>query len=361
MCETTAPKVCFVVPMPPPYGGIANWSRLTTSELERRGLPFEVVNTAPRRRSVDGRSAYERFIVSGVDIFRVAAAMRRAIRGGCGVVHLTTSGEYAIVRDIALLWLAKLMRTPTVYHVRFGRVPQMREQGTREWRWFRRAASLANITLAIDQSTFRSLVEEFDAGRVACIPNPVDPRSLPPVAPDSERTVVYLGWVIPSKGIGELLTAWGEFFEAHSEWTLKLIGPASDSYRSHLLETLNVDGVEFCGEFDHDVAMSDLARCGIFILPSHTEGFPNVLLEAMALGRASIATSVGAIPEMLSGGCGRIVSPHNSAELLEALLEVSESEALRSGMGHQSRQKVRDEYCLDAVLAQYGQLWARVA
>lgn len=361
MPEPAMPKVCLAVPMPPPYGGIANWSRMVTMELRRQGVHFEVVNTAPRRRSVDGRSAYERFVVSGVDIIRIAAEVRRAVRGGCGVLHLTTSGQFAVVRDLVLLRLARRMRIPSVYHVRFGRVPEIRERDTREWRWLRRAISLATVTIAIDQSTFESLRDETGSDAVVCIPNPVDLGALPPASLGSEKSVVYLGWVIPSKGIGELLTAWTDFFSEHEEWKLKLIGPVPESYGTLLADSFSLSGVEFCGELDHDAAMRELAHAGIFVLPSHTEGFPNVLLEAMALGRACIGTAVGAIPEMLADGGGYVVDPGSSRELLGALLEVSASQSLRSEMDQRARAKVLSHYSLDAVLAQYLRQWVEVA
>lgn len=346
--------------MPPPYGGIANWSRIVTSELRRIGVLFEVVDTAPRRRSVDGRSAYERFVVSGVDMFRIVRDVVRAIESGCDVLHVTTSGQFAVIRDVVLLSLARLLHVPTVYHIRFGRAPEIREQNTLEWRWLRRAASLAARTIAIDIPTEMAFAEELGRTKVRSIPNPVDHSGLPPVQTQHEKTVIYLGWVTKSKGIEELLTAWHGFMNERDGWRLKLIGPVSDAYGLHLAESYPLEGVEFCGELSHEAAMVVLASGGVFVLPSHTEGFPNVLLEAMALGLPCIATTVGAIPEMLADGGGLTIRPHSAQKLLEALLELTADAALRARMGQQARGKVSRDYSLNSVLAQYRSVWREV-
>ena len=65
-----------------------------------------------------------------------------------------------------------------------------------------------------------------------------------------------------------------------------------------------------------------LSASDVFVLPSYTEGFPNVIIEAMAMGKPIIATSVGAIPEMLDEGCGVVVPPKDADSLQKALQKV---------------------------------------
>lgn len=104
-----------------------------------------------------------------------------------------------------------------------------------------------------------------------------------------------------------------------------------------------------------------MAACDVFVLPSHTEGFPNVVVEAMALGRAVVATDVGAVADMLADGCGAVVPPRRPADLAGALDAVMRDEALRRATGERARAKALGEYRIDEVVAAVVRLWRSVA
>ena len=62
-----------------------------------------------------------------------------------------------------------------------------------------------------------------------------------------------------------------------------------------------------------------LAASNVLCLPSHTEGCPNAVVEALSCGRAIVATNVGGIPELVSPESAILVSPHRPNELADAL------------------------------------------
>jgi glycosyltransferase involved in cell wall biosynthesis len=93
------------------------------------------------------------------------------------------------------------------------------------------------------------------------------------------------------------------------------------------------------------------------VLPSYSEGFPNVVLEAMTLGKAIVATSVGAVPEMLSDGCGVLVPPGNIEELDRALSRVVGEAELRATLGRRARARALARFSIDAVFPQYRAVW----
>jgi glycosyltransferase involved in cell wall biosynthesis len=325
----------------------------------RSDVTLDVVDISPRWRALHEMSVWKRVVGGGVQLGRDVARLGAILlKRRPHAVHVTTPGRLAPVRDVVMMALAKAFRARAVYHIRFGRVPEIAEAGTREWRLMRTAISVADVVVPIDRATERALRAHAPGARIVRIPNCIDPADLPaaPPAGEKERLVMFLGWLAPAKGLDELLDAWSRL--SPTGWRLVVAGPGPDSYRRALLERYRPRGVEFVGELSHDEAMRTLASASVLVLPSHTEGFPNVVLEAMALGTAIVASDVGAIPEMLGDRSGIVVPARDVDRLTRALRLVLEDAGLRAELGSRARRRALAEYGLDVVFAQYVATWA---
>src|SRR5690606_33278070 len=99
----------------------------------------------------------------------------------------------------------------------------------------------------------------------------------------------------------------------------------------------------------------------IFALPSYTEGFPNVILEAMSMGCAVIATNVGAIPEMLAISsdkpCGICVPVKNVEKLTEAITLLISNPQKVEMMGRNGSERVLKYYTFNSIIKQYMSVW----
>lgn len=107
--------------------------------------------------------------------------------------------------------------------------------------------------------------------------------------------------------------------------------------------------------------MQHLASCDLFVLPSYSEGFPNVVVEAMALGRAILATSVGAIPEMLEEHAGVIVDPKDVHALECEMQRLIFDEEARISLGRAAKEKAIRHYSIEAVFQDYMRVWKDVS
>jgi glycosyltransferase involved in cell wall biosynthesis len=163
--------------------------------------------------------------------------------------------------------------------------------------------------------------------------------------------VVTIAAVARLKGHFEILEAAHRLRDRPVQFLLA--GPVTDDEiirRAHALGLAST--VTFLGPVGPREKWDLLAESDVFLLPSHAEGMPNAVLEAMAAGLPVIATSVGAIPEMLGEGSGgRLIPVGDAACLADALRELHAHPALRHTMREWNRARVAACYRMDRVLA----------
>jgi glycosyltransferase involved in cell wall biosynthesis len=183
------------------------------------------------------------------------------------------------------------------------------------------------------------------------------PESVSATTSRDVGSVLFVGWLVPTKGIEELLEAWKAVDRPGRR--LRLLGGYDPAYLADLTRRgLLGERVEVVGEVDHSAVLADLRRCSVFVLPSHTEGFPNVVVEAMAAGTPIIASSVGAIPDMLADGAGTVIPPRNVPAVAEAMERMLADPRAAVVLGERARLRAQTEYAIAPVVARYLVLWA---
>lgn len=352
-------KVCLIAPVPPPYGGIANWTTNLINMLDENKINFELVNIAPEKRITERRTLYNRIVDSGLAMLSQRKKLVQLIKGNkINVIHMTTSGQLALIRDIIFLHEASKYSIPVSYHIHFGKIPQIIENDGMEWKFLRKAFRLADKVIAIDKKTYDEIKKVMPELDVEYIPNSISSKKLPVAKEPEKKEVTFLGWCIKEKGIEELLLAWKQIADMY-EWELNLIGPYDDNYIEKLSNSVTLKKVNFLGELEHEKAMKMLSKSSIFILPSYSEGFPMSVLEAMALGKAIIATKVGAVPEMLGGECGELIDKQNVGQIVNALKKLIEDEKLRNKYGENAEIKVKENYLDSIIFKRYKNCWLK--
>ncbi len=382
-------RLLLVSPKPPPNGGIGRWTVLLLDWLrDRAEVQVRLVDISPRWRAVDDRGLLKRLIGGGLqgvrDFWWVLAQL---VRFRPDVLHLTTSGSLAGLRDITVLGLARCFRCRAVYHIRMGRLPQLAGTAGREWRLLYWAMRLADRVVVIEQPSEMALKSVLPAEKLLRLPNAIHLRGLADMTtlqdngttgrqdPETEgrrqttalcplKRVLFLGWVIPTKGMRELMEAWREL--RSPGWELVVAGPGNEAYRQELAAVAGQDGsLRFLGEVSPAGAWGQMLEADVFVLPTYTEGFPNVVLEAMAAGKPIVATRVGAIPEMLNEDapepCGLVIEPRNAPALVDALRSVMQDKNLRVDLGRRARVKVERCYDTDIVFPRLVTLWRSLA
>lgn len=360
-------NVCFLIPLPPPYGGIANWSVLMKDCLVSTNyVDWEIVDTSPHKASMSKFNVVSR-ILGGIKRFASIKAELRALlkTGKVDVIHMTTSGQLALFRDYRLIKMARKYGIPVVYHIRFGRIPFLKTKGKLEYRLFLRNANLCSSVITIDKTTFDSLsFLNVNSEKMCYIPNPFDEnriKKLKVELPHDPKVILFAGWVTKTKGVGELIAAWNVIKNDYRDYILKICGPYKNNYMERIKKFNDLDRVVFTGEISNPLLLQEMKNAAVFVLPSYTEGFPNVVLEAMALGKPIVATKVGAIPDMLSDGCGLLIEKESVGDIVSALKRLLDNPGLRKELSENAKYKALSEYSAHNVIGMYRNIWMRLA
>jgi len=167
------------------------------------------------------------------------------------------------------------------------------------------------------------------------------------------KLIGTIGHLAPLKGFEELIGATVEVAKQGFNTKLAIVGeavyPNSEIYKQKLLSLVNSTGLKdtviFTGYGENIPEL--LASFDIFVLPSRSEGFGRVNLEAMAMRKPVISTNVGGIPEVvLDGVTGILVTPGNSKALAHAIIKVLNDSRLGKSMGNAGRRRVEEHFTL---------------
>ena len=161
--------------------------------------------------------------------------------------------------------------------------------------------------------------------------------------PSKNPTVLFVGplvWPGKASGVSKLLEAFGAVSATHGQWRLAIIGDGP--FRARLEAEAAQSGlggkVSFLGMVDN--VFPEMAQAEVYAQVSLQEGLPLSLLNAMALGKPVLATSVGGMPEVVADGVtGRLVPPSASA-IATGLRELIADPILRHRLGRAAREWV---------------------
>jgi glycosyltransferase involved in cell wall biosynthesis len=163
-------------------------------------------------------------------------------------------------------------------------------------------------------------------------------------------TIGIVGRLRPEKAHDVLLEAVARLSRSGSDVRLCVVGDGPRLAELQLLAArLGIDGrVTWAGERKDAATLA--AAFDVGVVCSHWEGLPLAALETMAAGVPLVATRVGGLPDLLTGGAGVLVPPADPDALAEALRRLVDDASERRRVGAAGRARVQERYSFDALV-----------
>lgn len=178
-------------------------------------------------------------------------------------------------------------------------------------------------TIAVSNSLYNSILQMgVNAKKICVIPDGVDTKRFQPILFEHENILITIGALTINKGGKILLDALPRVFDSYPEYQLIWIGsgPQLATWKKIASQYKIQERISFIGNQAQDEIVAWLQRARLMILPSLSEGFGVVLLEALACGVPCVGSNVGGIPDIITNEVGDLVPANDPSSLAKSII-----------------------------------------
>lgn len=349
-------------------GGIASWTKKFLKTFPDSDFTIHPVDIAPDK-DFTLYHGLDRFYYGYKAYLRSMKELKKSIATWpkAKIMHTTTSGGGGVFRDNTAVKTCHKNGIKCVMHCRFGSIKELYESRSIVGRGFRENIRLFDEIWVLD-SRSHSFLEAIDGikGKVFLTPNSIAVPDECNLSPKQYTKIGFVGNVLPTKGIVELVEA---VKVLDNKVSLSIAGPGSDEMINKLRNSAGDmwdSTIRYYGKLPNDEAVKLIAGLDIIALPTYYEGeaFPISIIEAMSRGKLVISCPRAAIVDMLTdlngNSCGILVEPKSSQSLKDGILWVMEHKDACDRMCVKAYDKVKTCYDTSVVYELYRGLFKKL-
>ncbi|MDZ7331582.1 MAG: glycosyltransferase family 4 protein [candidate division KSB1 bacterium] len=289
----------------------------------------------------------------------------KLLRTRANVVHFNPSFDRrSLIRELTMLAICKISGFRAVVQFHGGNLAGIMSNG-RLPLYMRFMLKWAHRYVVLTETQKQPLLEFVPLEKIAVIPNMVDTSMFIKPKQKQNFIILFMSRIDAAKGVYEVVQTIPEIIGRFPEAKFIFAGEGPDRTKLELLCCSNglARQVKFLGYIDDEQKVNFLAQGDVFLFPSQLcEGLPYSLLEAMAAGLPIIATSVGAVPEIIQNGKnGFLIPPGDSQKLAEFIICLLTRPKLRNRMARLNRKIAEQKYDINIVCNQFKQLYEQIA
>jgi len=366
------PGVLISGALPPPMGGVGFYYQTLLNSSLAQHINFHFVETSShdRQLSSTGKATFFNFIEAIKDCWRFTKAV---FINKPQVAHISTAVGLSFVKHSFCILIARLFGCKVLLHPHCSLSVLYYEQPNWWKIYFRQIILLTNGVIVLSKE-WLDLLKIIPERKVYYLPNALNTKTYESIAEghlseaqnQKSCNILYLGYLGKSKGSFELLTAALDVRSQGLDMDFDLVGGALVA--DELEQLHSMVNTSKLGKFIRihpltlgEEKLSFLRNADIFIYPSHFEGMPMAVLEAMACALPIIATKVGGLVDLIQDGInGILVEPSKPDQLINALVKLATAPQLRATIGKSAYQTVREKYDVEQHVRQLVNIYRQV-
>jgi glycosyltransferase involved in cell wall biosynthesis len=335
-------------------GGIATYCQTLLNSSLADQVDLHFVQTSSQRRSLmsSGKATWKNLFSAIRDCGRFFGA---CLDFHPVIAHICTAPGLSFLKHSICAIFARVVGCRVILHPHcsFAKLYSGRAPWKRYCNW---VFSLSDVVIALSKEWF-ALQKLLPKVKICYLPNAIDIRPYQKIASRRSWTekreirLLYLGYLGEAKGTYDLLDAFRIIDVGEGRIVLNLVGDyQTEQDKDRLAESASdvTDEGKVCcllPPVSGESKLDCFEQADIFVFPSHHEGMPMAILEAMASGLPVIATTVGGIPDLIANRVnGFLIPPRAPKDLSIAIQKLCNDTRLRSEFGNKNSILAQDHH-----------------
>ena len=325
------PKVLMIGPIPPPYGGIANFvQNISQEKVLCQNFDVQVHRTG---KIIESTS----FPIQTIkDIFQIITYLLTIKNKDIKIVHIHTASYWSFIRNIPYIFISRyLCKGKIILHIHGGEFYDFFERASSPIKRIIKKTLISANCIFVTSPSWIHIIEKIICNEffIYSIPNGYDEKKFFLSSQDKSRDdlnlprkikiIVTVGSFEYHKGHHILIESMKDILQSSNDVVTYIIGKGS------LVKTLNqsIDKYNLKNKIilvNVDKTPEEIAlwmnAADIFVLPSLKEGNPTVMFECLACGKPFVGTCIGGIPDIIvSPDYGLLCEPGSVKDLAEKI------------------------------------------
>jgi glycosyltransferase involved in cell wall biosynthesis len=331
-------KILMISPSFDSQGGIS-----TVAKMQYDYMVSEEYNISHLSSIIEG-SAIKRNLYTFRSYFKY---LKMLFTYRPALVHIHSSCDRSFYRKLYYIFLAKWTRKKYVLHIHPERFYDFYLNSPKYFRKITKRLFLkSEAVIVLSQAIKDNLSKIIPENKIHVLNNPIVSSNFRPGESKKKDMILFLGWIIPEKGVYDILEIIPQVAEKFPEVLFVFCGTKEVEKLRSLCEKPELKNfTDVQGWVEGETKVNILSQSAMLLLPTYSEGFPNVLLEAMASALPIVTTPVGAIPEIMEDGVnGFFISPGDKKAMKEKIMYLLDNPDLGLQMGEANIKLVKEKY-----------------